>query len=203
MPPLRKAATKPNTAEDERRVLRRGPSSPQRPLSSTHAGSGAERRPIPPWGAGSMDRHPPHLLQKSRRGQGSSPHTQRPRRHTESEPGEPAGPPRTLKSISLATALGGVHGGDIRAKPTRTRETGQPGGGPFGVMGRRPSRRAVARSASLFHRNAQRGAGASTNPAVGAGFDGSAPPPPAQKATDTSVRRGGESTASCGPVLWS
>ena len=29
-----------------------------------------------------------------------SPHTQRPRRHTESEPGEPAGPPRTLQIIT-------------------------------------------------------------------------------------------------------
>ena len=37
--------------------------------------------------------------------------------------------------ILSSWALGGVHGGDIRVKPTRTRETGQPGGGPFGVWG--------------------------------------------------------------------
>ena len=119
--------------------MRGGGLTPLVPPTSHVTGGQGGWRSIPPWGPGSMDRHPPHPLQKSRRGQGSSPHTQRPRRHTESEPGEPAGPPRTLKSISLASALGGVlftaESGDIRAKPTRTRETGQPGGGPFGVWG--------------------------------------------------------------------
>ena len=76
---------------------------------------------------------------------GSSPHTQRPRCHAESEPGESTGPPRTPKSISLAAALGGVHGGDFRyishLTRSRTRETGQPGsridpgGGLFEVWG--------------------------------------------------------------------
>ena len=43
-----------------------------------------------------------------------SPPSRRPRCHAESEPGEPTGPPRALQLISLAAALGGVHGGDIR-----------------------------------------------------------------------------------------